>query len=61
MTPDDDLAIELAAELRRHEEHERAEMRARYAEVPRAIREDARENWRRLRDLGRLILRAVLR
>jgi hypothetical protein len=61
MEREDDLAIELAAEKRRAEQAERRELDARRAELPRALREDARERWRWLKALGRRVLRSVTR
>ena len=59
MDRDDELAIELAAEKRRAEEAEQRELDARRAELPRALREDARERWRWFKALGRRVLRRV--
>ena len=61
MTPADDAAIENAAELRRHRERERSRLDAARAELPRTLREDAREQARWWRALARRVLRAVTR
>jgi hypothetical protein len=59
MEREDELAIELAAERRRAEEAERRELDARRAELPRALREDARERWRWFKALAKRVLRRL--
>lgn len=57
----DEIAIERAAELRRHREQERAEMDARAAECPRTIATAGPEF---VRELGRMVgavMRAAMR
>jgi hypothetical protein len=61
MTDDDDLAIRLAAERRRHDERERNELDARLAELPRAIATADDELVRGLKRLWRVIVRATTR
>jgi hypothetical protein len=61
MTDDDDLAIRLAAERRRHDERERNELDARIAELPRAIATADDELLVGLQRLGRYVLAALLR
>ena len=61
MTHDDDTAIVNAAELRRHREREQDRLDAARAELPRTLREDAREQARWWRALVRRVLRAVMR
>jgi hypothetical protein len=60
MNRDDDLAIRLAAERRRHDERERNELDARLAELPRAIATADDELLAGLRRLGRYVLAALL-
>lgn len=61
MDRDDDIAIELAAEKRRADVKAQAELDARRAELPRALREDAGERWRWVKQLAKRVLRSVTR
>lgn len=59
LTRDDELAIELAAERRRHEARERAEFDARRAELPRTFAAARREQMDMLRALWRTVTRRL--
>lgn len=60
MDRSDEIAIELSAERRRHEEQVRREEDARRAELPRALREDRREAARFWRTLARRVVRRLV-
>lgn len=61
MKPDDDTAIAMAAELRRHNLRQRRELDARIAEVPRTIATAGPEFAAELRRMARYLVRAAVR
>jgi hypothetical protein len=59
MTPEDELAIDLAAARRRHQERSQALEDAHRAELARAFRSERREQWQKLGALVRRAWRAM--